>query len=319
MLDKVSKISYLIIIKNMNILSLFDGISCGQVALKRAGIKIDNYYASEIDENAIKVTQHNYPDTIQLGNIVNINVNNLPKIDLLMGGSPCQSFSFIGKRKGMITKNEIEISNLAQYIELKNKNFEFEGQSYLFWEYVKILQELKPKYFLLENVKMSKKWEKIISECLKVKPIKINSALVSAQNRNRLYWTNIPNIDQPLDKHIKASSIKELNNEFNYPSTLAFKNGVKISKFCKNGKMPTLTTVCGSPNGLGRPFWASEEFTVEKPFNYSKVKKITPLEAERLQTLPDNYTSILSDNARYKVIGNGWTVDVLCHIFKNLC
>jgi DNA (cytosine-5)-methyltransferase 3A len=154
----------------MNVLSLFDGLSCGQIALNRVGIKYDKYYSSEIDKHAIKVTQHNYPNTIQLGDVTKIKGSDLPKIDLLFGGSPCQSFSSAGTRTG------------------------FDGKSGLFWEYVRVLDEVKPTYFLLENVVMKKEWEKIITDVLGVEPIKINSSLVSAQNRVRLYWTNIPNV-----------------------------------------------------------------------------------------------------------------------------
>jgi len=175
----------------MNVLSLFDGMSCGRQALERAGIKIDKYYASEIDKYAIKATMNNYPDTIQLGSVINVDGYSLPNIDILIGGSPCQSFSFAGKRKGMSTKDEQEILTLEHYIELKLEGFEFEGQSYLFWEYMRILKEIKPTFFLLENVMMGDKWELILSKAIGVKPIEINSSLVSAQNRRRLYWTNI--------------------------------------------------------------------------------------------------------------------------------
>jgi len=137
----------------MNVLSLFDGMSCGQIALNRAEIFYDNYYASEIDKYAISVTQKNYPNTKHLGNVKEIDYSKLPKIDLLIGGSPCQSFSFAGKQKGMTTKDNVEILTLEHYLQLKNNGFEFQGQSYLFWEYMNTLTILKPKYFLLENVK----------------------------------------------------------------------------------------------------------------------------------------------------------------------
>lgn len=207
--------------KGITVLSLFDGMSCGRLALERAGIKVKQYYASEIDKHAIKVTQHNYPDTIQLGSVTDINGTDLPKIDLLCGGSPCQSFSFAGKMKGMITKCDIEILTLEQYLELKSEGYRFEGQSYLFWEYMRILNEVKPKYFLLENVIMSKKWEKVLSDAIGIRPIMINSALVSAQNRKRLYFTNIGAercglydemecmIPQPKDKGILLRDILE--------------------------------------------------------------------------------------------------------------
>ncbi len=177
--------------EGLNVLSCFDGMSCGQLALQKAGIKVKQYYASEIDKYAIQVTQKNFPDTIQLGDVTQVKGADLPKIDLLCGGSPCQSFSFAGKRKGMSTKCETEILTLEHYLELKAEGYEFEGQSYLFWEYMRLLNETRPKYFLLENVIMGEKWEKILSKAIGVNAIEINSALVSAQNRRRLYWTNI--------------------------------------------------------------------------------------------------------------------------------
>ena len=204
-----------------NVLSLFDGMSCGQIALNRAGIKIDKYFASEVDKHAIKVTMANYPNTIQLGSVTDVDGTKLPPIFLLHGGSPCQSFSMAGKRKGMATKDEQEILTLEHYLQLKNEGYEFEGQSYLFWEYVRLLKEVKPKYFLLENVLMAEKWEKIITKTLGVAPIMINSALVSAQNRKRLYWTNIgmepdglfgdlkSTIPQPKDKGLLLKDILE--------------------------------------------------------------------------------------------------------------
>jgi DNA (cytosine-5)-methyltransferase 3A len=151
----------------MNVLSLFDGMSCGHLALDRMGIKVDNYYASEIDKYAMQITMANYPNTIQLGSVVNIDGTSLPKIDLLIGGSPCQSFSFAGHRKGMSTKDEQEILTLEHYLQLKSEGFEFKGQSYLFWEYMRLLNELRTKnpniYFLLENVEMGEKWELVLS------------------------------------------------------------------------------------------------------------------------------------------------------------
>lgn len=179
----------------MRVLSLFDGMSCGQIALRQLGIKVDTYYASEVDKFAIAQTMLNFPDTIQLGDVRNIDARTLGHIDLLMGGSPCQSFSFAGKRAGISTKQNEEIYTLERYLELKQAGFEFEGQSYLFWEYVRILQELRESnpdvYFLLENVEMGKKWEKVLSEAIGLQGVHINSALVSAQIRKRIYWTNI--------------------------------------------------------------------------------------------------------------------------------
>lgn len=168
----------------MNVLSLFDGMSCGRIALERAGIKVDKYFACEIDPYAIQIAKKNYPDTKHLGDVTLLNSRNLPKIDILIGGSPCQGFSFAGKRL----------------------NFD-DPRSKLFFEYVRILKEVKPKYFLLENVKMSKDSQDIISEYLGVRPIEINSALVSAQNRKRLYWTNIEGVEQPKDEKILLKDV----------------------------------------------------------------------------------------------------------------
>jgi DNA (cytosine-5)-methyltransferase 3A len=209
----------------MNVLSLFDGMSCGQQALDRLGVKVDNYFASEIDKYAIQVTMANYPDTIQLGSVVNVDGKSLPKIELLLGGSPCTNFSFAGKRKGMSTKDEQEILTLEHYLQLKSEGFEFEGQSYLFWEYMRILTELReinPNIkFLLENVEMGEKWEKILSRAIGVNGIHINSALVSAQNRKRIYWCNFGMrpmglfgdlesiIQQPKDRGILLKDILE--------------------------------------------------------------------------------------------------------------
>ncbi|MBN2838663.1 MAG: DNA (cytosine-5-)-methyltransferase [Fusobacteriaceae bacterium] len=203
----------------MNVLSLFDGMSAGQLALSRAGIKVDKYFASEIEKSAIKITMKNFPDTIQLGSVVDVKCETLPKIDLLIGGSPCQSFSMAGKQKGMVTKCNINIVTLEQYLNLKKEGFEFEGQSYLFWEYMRIYKELKPKFFLLENVRMDKRWENLISETIGIKPIFLNSALVSAQNRERNYWTNISISGLPEDKKIMLKDIVHENVDIECSST----------------------------------------------------------------------------------------------------
>jgi len=271
----------------MNVLSLFDGISCGQIALNKVGIKYDNYYASEIDVHAIKVTQHNYPNTIQLGDIHNIKGSDLPKIDLLFGGSPCQSFSSAGNRTG------------------------FDGKSGLFWEFVRVLNEVQPKYFLLENVKMKKEWEDIITKEMGVEPIRINSNLVSAQNRERLYWTNIPNLTQPEDKNIKLSDVLSDDNFRTIPKCFYSKWGTKerINKnpnWVKNEKSNCLTT----KNCHTKQYLFNEDKTLCRLLN--------PTEFERLQTIPEGYTSVVSNTERYKMIGNGWTVDVISFIFEQI-
>lgn len=328
----------------MNVLSLFDGISCGHVALDRAGIKTDKYYASEIDKNAIKVTQTNYPDTIQLGDIRMIDEKDLPAADILIGGSPCTNFSFSGKGNGMTTRDKVKILSLNDYLSYKSMGYSFEGQSYLFWEYVRILKAVRPKYFLLENVVMKKEWERVISETLGVEPVFINSSLVSAQIRKRLYWTNIPGVEAPKDKNIRLCDILE-NISFKEPAAIRGRNidlknativGRRLSEDGKRAdydynipivqclevrgvstdKSNCLTTVekdnVLTPLPVGRHIDAYGLITGRRlPF-----RNYTRLEYERLQTLPEHYTDCVSENAAKKAIGNGWTVDVITHILS---
>ena len=363
----------------MNVLSLFDGMSCGQQALERSGVRVDNYFASEIDKYAIKVTQANYPKTNQLGSVIDVDGYSLPKIDLLLGGSPCQSFSFAGKRKGMSTKDEQEILTLEHYLELKSKGFEFEGQSYLFWEYMRLLKEVKPKYFLLENVMMGDKWEKILSKAIGVNPIEINSSLVSAQNRRRLYWTNIGMIpgglfgdlqsiiQQPKDKGILLGDILEdnmypkykisnaqvdrvlntprgigyfynkdskkigtlLSCYFKQPTDGAYIEEIIDDKYylskkminCLNKRKGTTydTFYPRDINGKSRTINASMAAMSSGDNYISKnkgIRRLTPVECERLQTVKDNYTDHVSDTQRYKMLGNGWTIDVISYILN---
>lgn len=294
----------------MNVLSLFDGISCGQIALKRAGIEFDNYYASEIDKYGIEITQKNNPETIQLGDVQKIVVDDLPKIDLLIGGSPCQSLSRMGDGTG------------------------FAGKSQLFYEYVRILNEIKKTnlnvYFFLENVKMKKDWAKTISDELGVEGFFINSNLYSGQNRERIYWTNIP-YGEFVDQGIKLGDVLESNVDEKYYLTdhqmerLKFLKGKKSIERTKNAF--TYFFKEGSinfPNKLenkaqclvatGQPVARTSTYVMDN----DRVRRITPVEAERLQTIPDNYTESLSDSIRYKLLGNGWTVDVIVEFFKNI-
>ena len=297
----------------MKVLSLFDGISCGMVALERAGIEVEKYYASEICDYAIKISQKNYPNIIQVGDVRNIKCEDFSGIDLLIGGSPCQSFSFAGAMVGMTTVEKMEITSLEQYIEFKNKGFTFEGYSYLFWEYVRILKEIKPKYFLLENVKMAKKWENIISNALGVKPILINSELVSAQSRERLYWTNIPNISQPKDKHIYIDNIVQNNIEHKYlPKTRLDYNNYDKSKVDKSIHKNTATQIGNSRNFGNAVRSNGKAFTLRRinPNGIidenGNIREFTPIEAERLQTLPDDYTLVsgIKNKERYEALGN---------------
>lgn len=209
----------------MIVLSLFDGMSCGQIALRDMGVTIEKYYASEVDKYAIQNTMLNFPDTVQLGDVRDIDARTLGHIDLLIGGSPCQSFSFAGKRAGMSTTTNEKVVTLSRYLELKQGGFEFEGQSYLFWEYIRILHQVREQnpdvYFLLENVEMGKRWEEVINQAIGVRGVHINSALVSAQVRKRIYWTNIKTfrstmfappdsaIPQPKDRGILLKHILE--------------------------------------------------------------------------------------------------------------
>jgi len=393
----------------MNVLSLFDGMSCGRIALERLGIPVDNYYASEIDKYAIQVSQANYPDIIQVGDVTELDTSTLPKIDLIMGGSPCQGFSFAGKQLAFD-----------------------DPRSALFFEFVRCVKELKPKYFLLENVRMKKEYLDVISEYMGVEPIMINSALVSAQNRVRYYWTNIPGIEQPEQRGIVLRDILETKeveglsdkaidymnrssdkwsggktrkdiyikhesekgmcltanmhkgvpygviavdkpNQIN-PSKKA--NGVQPYMqdrvFHVDGKSHCLTKEFASRTNVGETIEVDKQkkqLTIKEAtkkgyttiedgdcfdmtFPKSKTRrgrnmkdksncltaanydymryehsdedkevywrKLTPVECERLQTVPDNYTNHVSNTQRYKMLGNGWTIEVIAHILKNM-
>ena len=385
----------------MNVFSCFDGASCGQLALTKLGIPITNYYASEIDKYAIQVTQANFPNTIQLGDITIVDTSQLPKIDLMMGGSPCQGFSFAGKQL----------------------NFE-DPRSKLFFDFIRLRDKLKPKYVLLENVRMKKESEDIISDYMGCSPIRINSSLLSAQSRNRLYWFSelvddkyVPiNVSQPQDKGIFIKDILEelpfgdipnyLANNWGgeprgnkvksiddpkancltasmykgqiptYIKKIIPKENPTVSKdglirvgsadlnghdylkrvYSRHGKAPTLTANGGGnlepkvgiarivnrrldENGTRKDYQLELPFTkvielrqddksnclttlqkdnvVVKEEVYAW-RKLTPLECERLQTMPDNYTNHVSNSQRYKMIGNGWTVDVIAHILKGI-
>ena len=351
----------------MNVLSLFDGMSCGRIALERAGIQVTNYFASEIDKHAIKVAMHNYPDTQQLGDVTKWREWNLPKIDLLIGGSPCQGFSFAGKQLAFD-----------------------DPRSKLFFEFVECLKHFKPKNFLLENVRMKKEHLQVITDMLGVEPIRINSNLVSAQNRDRYYWTNIPNVTQPCDRGIYLKDILQSDVEQKYFLTAAQRSWLKknlefqlskkysaidpekaitlVARMYANWtgnfiltrhrgnnpggffdeKAPTRTSSRQEMNEVvclqkpiygaamrGREMDGDVKQTIEinssqKSNSLTSVqkttlvtdlfdlRKCTPVECERLQTVPDNYTSCVSDSQRYKMLGNGWTVDVVAHIFSGL-
>lgn len=453
----------------IRVLSLFDGMSCGQIALRELGVPIAKYYASEVDKFAIQQTRLNFPDTVHLGDVRKLDVDKLcaeeGEIDLLIGGSPCQSFSYAGKRAGMKTKENVEVLSLGQYLDLKEEGFEFEGQSYLFWEYMRVLTALKrrnPKIlFLLENVEMGKKWEKVLSEAIGIHGVHINAALVSAQTRKRIYWSNIrvreegllgwryTDIPQPKDRGILLKDIldekvdekyylsdevvanllahKERNREKGNGFGAIFHEGggkmstvkiggqgvdnlVKVSAGAirgrydedgnivqqfeeapENGKTNCVTTVtkdnvllvpekgykrfveihpgecfdatwmssttrggrrmvdkCNclttqtgglflryegrEPNkhlqknltdveGKAQTFlatsckgaWANGMTLVERGY---RIRKITPTETARLQTIPSLYRWQVSETQQYKLLGNGWCVEVIKHILS---
>lgn len=318
----------------MKILSLFDGISCARVALERAGIHVEAYYASEIDKYAEQTSEKNYPDIIRLGNITNFYIENFSQyriirnrdktgndqniygeVDLLIGGSPCQDLSIAKRdRKGL------------------------DGErSGLFWEYVRILKEVKPKYFILENVaSMPKEAKTIITEALGVEPIMINASLVSAQNRKRLFWTNIPNVTLPEDRGIFLKDVIETSENIIFTNRHRTQEKWRINK---TGKSPTLLSAMGTGgdnvpyvfpvalrnrgegkkpeyNGTGKANSMTTVQTDSMVEIEKVIRKLTPVECERLQGLPDNYTEGVSNTQRYKCLGNAFNVDVVAHILS---
>lgn len=328
----------------MKVLSLFDGISCGMVALERAGIPVERYVAYEIEPNAIKISKKNYPQIEHCGDVTTADFTQYQGFDLLIGGSPCQGFSIAGKQL----------------------NFN-DPRSKLYFEFERALKEVKPKYFLLENVKMKKEYADVITERLGVQPIEINSNLLSAQNRKRIYWTNIPDIMLPKDKGIMLADIVH-ENETNCavdlePYKVPFSKALiildkevnegKIGYFRKDSQANRVysihgkaVTLCGEAGGgaakMGQYLFGcltpdrTDKRQNGQRFNSGKkfytltaldrhgvlvdgyIRKLTPIECERLQTLPDGYTDGIKEPQRYKCLGNGWTVDVIAFILQTL-
>ena len=449
----------------MTVLSLFDGMSCGQIALRQCGLPVATYYASEVDRHAIVQTRLNFPGTVHLGDVRGVSAKELPPIDLLIGGSPCTDFSFAGKRRGMATVANEQVTTLGRYMELKRDGFEFVGQSYLFWEYVRLLHECREKnpgvLFLLENVEMGREREQVVGEALGIRGVHINSTLVSAQNRRRIYWTNIrtramglfgdlvSDIPQPADRGILLRDILQqdvperyylsqksvgrimeynrrnaaLGNGFrNKPATpsgkayclrVGGKGGkdlvMQLSSRKSGGKQPyqqdryystdgqtpfimasrgrdteclvarrnetgkilrgslesgelqmpratvqqleprgdgktnTLTSV-QKDNLLAEPLKKSDvrrAKNIKPPCGKAaallatsykgaaangialvgspadmRLRRLTPTECVRLQTVPDWYRWECSETQQYRMLGNGWTVEVIRHIFS---
>jgi DNA (cytosine-5)-methyltransferase 3A len=278
--------------KIKNVLSLFDGMSGGQLALKQAGIKFDNYYASEIKPHAIAVTQHNFPDTIQVGDVTKLTKADLPEIDLLIGGSPCQDLTILGQsREGL------------------------EGsKSVLFFEYVRLLKELKPKYFLLENVASMRNADRdLITEILGVKPILINSDLVSAQHRRRYYWTNIPGVEQPDDLNILLDDV--VDRTAKREENMSEKKQAFIDKK-RDGSM--WVRVDGDKSmpitARGYAAWNTQFITNTD----GTIRDLTLDEYKQLQTIPAWYEFPVIKSKATDLIGDGWTIAVIAHIFQGL-
>lgn len=283
----------------MNVLSLFDGMSGGQIALNKVGIKYENYFASEIKKHAIETTQINYPNTIQLGDVTKIKASDLPKIDLLIGGSPCQDFS-----------------------QRNSKRDGLNGQkSNLFFEYLRLLIECEPKYFLLENVMMFPEHFALLSNYLQIYPVKINGSLVSGAMRRRLFWTNIKYyadlhgfkhtaIPQPKDKKIYLQDI--LTDGYvnkRKANCLATHNGFVIKENYEENMRNVNKRIINA--GFDNVVFSSPDFDVKKGIRF-----FNQIELERLHNIPENYTQNLTVKKAHDLIGDGWTVDVIAHIFS---
>ena len=279
----------------MRVLSLFDGISCGMVALERAGIPVERYVAYEIEESAIEISKKNYPQIEHCGDVTTADFTQYEGFDILIGGSPCQ-----------------DISNMNK----KQKGLDGE-KSGLFYHYLRALKEVKPKYFLLENVVGKKEAINAISEMVGVEPILIDSKLVSAQRRKRYYWTNIPNIAQPQDRKILMQDVlqnwEEAEDGYLTEGRLRWLLSEKGQKTVQKRYANINGEKCQCLTARSEPSWNCQYI-----FENGKYRHLTPVEYERMQTLPDNYTFGVHNRERYKALGNGWTVDVIAHIFTYL-
>lgn len=291
----------------MNVVSMFDGMSCLKLAADSIGLHIESYYASEIDKYAQQVSAHHFPEIVRIGDANGVQDWELPKIDLLTAGSPCQDLSRIKSKERKGLKGD---------------------KSSLFWKFVEALYKFQPKYFLLENVEMPKEDEQIITEVLGVEPITINSRLFTAQDRKRLYWTNIPLVSLPAECLTVLKDIiePEVDEKYFYNDSYTF-NGLdkrvvaNMYRYYPNGKMKLTETLARvyNVNGKSPTLTAVAGGHQEKKiWDKTRIRKLTPLEYERLQGVPDNYTAMVSNSQRYKMLGNGWTVPVIAHILKGL-
>ena len=294
----------------MRVLSLFDGISCGMVALERADIPVERYVAYEINEPSIRISKKNYPDIEHRGDVTTADFSEYIGFDLLIGGSPCQDLSILNT-----------VYRQSGETGLKGK------KSRLFYAYVDAMHTVNPRYFLFENVaSMKVDWRDDITRELGVEPVMINSALVSAQERKRLYWTNIPNITQPENRGIVLNNIilpaENVHEKYWYRDKKFTLHGANEriiatldddNMFSQNKRVFNLKHKCGTLCGDG-----AGGNLQKKVYQNGAVRKLTPLEYERLQTLPDNYTEGVADSHRYTAIGNGWTVDVISHILGGI-
>lgn len=292
----------------LTVLSLFDGMSCGRIALERAGIQVTNYFASEIDKHAIKVSKANWNDVTHIGDVTKVSYKDgvlytevgefNVKIDLVIGGSPCQGFSMAGKQLAFD-----------------------DPRSMLYFKFEDILKQCNPKYFLLENVKMKKEFKDVISERLGVEPVAINSNLVSAQNRYRLYWTNIPNVTQPEDQGIFLKDVVTTeSSRFTYKTHPTIDSGARTKNYlqwdikggnrkCQSQRAYYLKGKSGTLDTVGQCKILLDD---------GRVRLLTQIECERLQTVPSMYTAIVGEGQAKRMLGNGWTVDVIAHIFKGI-
>lgn len=285
----------------MNVLSLFDGMSCGRIALERLGMPVENYYASEIDKYAIEIAKKNYPNTKHIGSVIDVKGEDLPQIDLLIGGSPCQDFS-----------------------SLKFERKELQGEkSKLFYEYLRILKEVKPKYFLLENVRMKKQSKLELDNYLGVSGVLINSNEFTAQNRERYYWTNIP-LNKIINKNISIDTIvshdadekyyckEHQSKHYNNCKYLENGNTIEVIDFY-NKSIKYSKANCITPHSFRCDRSATNILKIN-----GRLRKLTENECETLQGVPKDYTKGVSSGQRYKLLGNGWTVDVIAHILDGI-